>query len=182
MIAADGGYAHTVRFGVKPDVCLGDFDSLGSVPRGDFRLLEYPVRKDDTDTGLAVKYGLDAGYKRFVIYGGLGGNRRSHTVSNCQTLAGAAEKGCRAYLVDGGCFMTVIASGQSISFPPGAYSEGSKFSVFSMTSVSEGVCIGNALYNIENESFTFDYPLGAGNGFVPGKTAEISVKNGNPKR
>ena len=179
VIAADGGYGYTSQKDIAVDLCIGDFDSLESKPRGDFELLEYPVRKDDTDTGLAVKYGLSHGYRRFVIYGGLGGRRRYHTVSNFQTIAFIAENGGRGYLIENNGFVTAISSGQSIELPPGAYSPEAKLSIFSLTGTCDGVCIENMQYCLDGAALTFDYPIGAGNGFVEGQTAKISVKNGN---
>src|SRR5699024_9170857 len=51
VIAADGGYVHLTTLGVVPDILLGDFDSLDTVP--DFpNIVRHPVRKDDGDTAL----------------------------------------------------------------------------------------------------------------------------------
>ena len=88
LMAADGGYAHLEKLGLTPDGVLGDFDSLGYVPR-DAKV--FPVEKDDTDAMLAVRQGLELGYQRFVIYGGLDGPRLDHTVANFQTLQFLAD-------------------------------------------------------------------------------------------
>ena len=79
VIAADGGLRHTKKLSILPDEILGDFDSLGYVPDTG---VVYPVEKDDTDTMLAVRRGLELGFRRFVIYGGLEGRRLDHTVAN----------------------------------------------------------------------------------------------------
>ena len=70
LIAADGGYAYLQ--GQKPDLVVGDFDSLGYVPEGE-QIIRHPVQKDDTDMLLAVREGLKRGYRKFVLYGGIGG-------------------------------------------------------------------------------------------------------------
>ena len=72
VIAADGGLRHLEAQGLTADLIVGDFDSLGRVPEGD-NILRHPVEKDDTDMLLAVRTGLDRGYRIFVLYGGLGG-------------------------------------------------------------------------------------------------------------
>ena len=78
-IAADGGWLACRKTEVIPDLLLGDFDSLSTQP--DFpNILRVPVEKDDTDTMLAVKTGLERGETEFHIYGGMGGRRTDHTI------------------------------------------------------------------------------------------------------
>ena len=57
VIAADGGYAALDVLGVKANLVVGDFDSLGYVPEAE-EIVQHPVRKDDTDTLLAIRLGL----------------------------------------------------------------------------------------------------------------------------
>lgn len=71
VIAADKGLVHLEAQGIRPDLIVGDFDSLGQVPAGD-NILRHPVEKDDTDTMLAVKTALDRGMGTIVFYGCLG--------------------------------------------------------------------------------------------------------------
>ena len=60
VIAADGGLEHTQRLGIHAHEILGDFDSLGYIPE-DSRV--FPVEKDDTDAMLAVRRGLQLGFR-----------------------------------------------------------------------------------------------------------------------
>ena len=53
VLAADGGYRHCQTAGITPDLLLGDFDSLLTMPVfACFRRV--PVEKDDTDMLLAI--------------------------------------------------------------------------------------------------------------------------------
>ena len=97
VIAADKGLVHLEAQGIRPDLIVGDFDSLGRVPAGD-NILRHPVEKDDTDTMLAVKTALDRGMGTIVFYGCLGG-RLDHTYANFQTLTYLARHGAVGYLV-----------------------------------------------------------------------------------
>ena len=72
LIAADAGLLHLERLGLAPDLALGDFDSLGYVPEAP-QVEVCPVRKDDTDTMAALRRALELGYRRALIFGGLGG-------------------------------------------------------------------------------------------------------------
>ena len=76
------------------------------------------MEKDDTDTMLAVKTGLERGETEFHIYGGMGGRRTDHTVANFQALLYLARRGARGWLYGQGERYTAI-SGDSITFPAG---------------------------------------------------------------
>lgn len=78
VLAADGGYRHCQTAGITPDLLLGDFDSLESERPDNIPTHTFPVEKDDTDTMLAIRYGLEQGYQTFHLYGGTGG-RMDHT-------------------------------------------------------------------------------------------------------
>ena len=72
IIAADGGYSTLIRENIKPDIVIGDFDSLKIRPNAE-NILNLPVEKDDTDMLFAVKHALAAGYRTIVLLGGMGG-------------------------------------------------------------------------------------------------------------
>lgn len=171
LMAADGGLMHVQKLGLIPDGILGDFDSLGYVPR-DARV--FPVEKDDTDAMLAVRQGLELGYRRFVIYGGLDGPRLDHTVANFQTLQFLADHGAQGYLA-GNTYMATIVKNGSVRFSENA--EGI-ISVFCMGADANGVNIRGLQYSLENGTLSTGFPLGVSNHFV-GKAAEISVSDGS---
>ena len=171
IIAADGGLVHTEGLGIKPNLILGDFDSLGYVPTGS---TVFPVEKDDTDAMLAVKKGLEQGYTDFLLYGSLDGPRLDHTVANFQTLQYLADHGAKGMLVGKTQIVTVVKKGK-ITFP--ARNEGI-ISVFCMGADAQGVTIKGLQYPLENGTLTTGFPLGVSNHFV-GKPAEISVKEGS---
>ena len=58
-IAVDGGYSFFKRSGFVPDVLLGDLDSARGLPKKfspQTKVVRFPVRKDKTDSQLAVEY------------------------------------------------------------------------------------------------------------------------------
>ena len=171
IIAADGGFVHTQKLGITPDIILGDFDSLGYTPD---RANVFPVEKDDTDAMLAVRRGLQLGYRKFVLYGSLDGPRLDHTVANFQTLQFLADRDAVGYLVGSGQLVTVVKNG-SLSFPAGM--EGT-ISVFCMGKDAEGVTLEGLYYPLENGTLTAGFPLGVSNHFT-GAAAAITVRNGS---
>lgn len=171
VIAADGGLRHALALGLAPDVILGDFDSLGYVPD---RAQQFPVEKDDTDSMLAVRRGLEAGCRRFYLYGSLDGPRLDHTLANFQTLQFLADRGAMGYLVGKRYIATVIRNG-AIAFD--AHAQGI-LSVFCMGADARGVSLSGLRYNLENGTLTAGFPLGVSNHFI-GEKAGISVTDGS---
>ena len=171
IIAADAGYLHLKKMGIEPDILLGDFDSM-PLP-DDKKVIVYPVRKDDTDTILAIKTGFEKGYTDFVIYGGLGGDRTDHTVANIQSLAFITEKGGRGTLVGDGEYFTLIKDSEITI----GSAEDKTFSVFAYGGNAEGVTIKGSHYDVENTEFSPFFPLGVSNKFKD-KQVNIKVKKG----
>ena len=171
ILAADGGLVHVQKLGLNPNGILGDFDSLGYVPDS---AAVFPVEKDDTDAMLAVRRGLELGYKEFLLYGSLDGPRLDHTVANFQTLQFLADHGAKGYLIGNTHIVTVVKNG-SISFPATATGI---ISVFCMGSDARGVTIEGLHYSLENGTLSAGFPLGVSNHFV-GKPATIEVEDGS---
>ena len=171
IIAADGGLAHTEGLGLTPDLILGDFDSLGYVPEGS---QVFPVEKDDTDAMLAVKKGLELGYREFLLYGSLDGPRLDHSVANFQTLQYLADRGAKGMLIGKTQIVAVVKNG-TLALP--ARDDGI-VSVFCMGADARGVTIRGLKYPLENGTLSAGFPLGVSNHFI-GQPAEISVKDGS---
>ena len=170
VIAADGGLRHAISLGITPNEIIGDFDSLGYVPDTG---VVYPVEKDDTDTMLAVRRGLELGFRRFVIYGGLEGRRLDHTVANFQTLGFLARHGAVGFLV-GKDYLACAVKDGTLRFPKGAAGD---FSVFCLGPDARGVTIRGLYYEAEDITLTSFFPLGVSNHFT-GREASVTVKEG----
>ena len=171
ILAADGGLLHTQALGLTPNGIIGDFDSLGYIPEGS---TVFPVEKDDTDAMLAIKKGLELGYRAFLLYGSLDGPRLDHTVANFQALQHLADRGATGYLIGKDYIVTCVKEA-SIGFSDTA---AGIVSVFCMGQDAEGVTIKGLQYPLEKGVLTAGFPLGVSNHFV-GKSAEISVEKGS---
>ena len=171
LIAADAGLLWLRERSISPDLAVGDFDSAGFIPTG-CEVVRFPVKKDDTDSMLAVKIGMERGYSRFVLYGCYG-ERPDHTFSNYQLLLYIANHGGTAMMCCGDFYATVLAGG-SMTF---AESEEGNFSVFSLTPCSKGLNITGGLYELQNGELFADSSLGQSNAFI-GKPVRISLREG----
>ena len=171
LLAADGGLQHLEKMNLTPHGIIGDFDSLGYVPRG---AQVFPVEKDDTDAMLAARKGLELGYRDFIFYGSLDGPRLDHTVANFQTLQFLSDRGARGYLVGNNYIVTVIRE-ETVRFP--AQAEGI-LSLFCLGPDAEGITLENLHYALRDGTLTSGFPLGVSNHFI-GKSACVTVKKGS---
>ena len=171
IIAADGGYDILKKNGIKPDILLGDFDSITEVPEN-IKLIKHPVKKDDTDTFLAYKNALEKGYKNFVILGGVGG-RFDHTIANIQTLLNIAKNRGRGFLIGKNSVMTTIFN-SDIEF---SENHTGNVGVFAEGNDAYNVTISGLKYEADNVTLKADTPMGVSNEFV-GERAVIKVQNG----
>lgn len=171
IICADAGYKKAIENSIAPDLVVGDFDSLGEVPKNE-NIEVHPSEKDETDTFLAISCGIERGYKSFVIFGALGG-RLDHTFANIQLLKYLAERGMECTLHSPRETVTVLKD-RSLVF---SENERGVVSVFSLSDSSEGVTETGLKYCLENAVLTSSFPLGVSNEFI-GKESVISVKRG----
>lgn len=171
VIAADGGYDHLIKSGINPNIALGDFDSLGYIPKG-IEIIKHPAVKNDTDTMLAVKYAYDLGYRRFVFFCCLG-NALDHTLANIQIGQWLSNKNAVGIFAGNGYCLTTLKNGK-IEFDEKCKG---RISVFSVGSKALGVTEKGLRYSLDNAEISTDFPLGVSNEFT-GKKSIISVDSG----
>ncbi|MBQ3079934.1 MAG: thiamine diphosphokinase [Clostridia bacterium] len=173
VIAADGGYRYLKNAFIAPSLVAGDFDSMGdvSVPEN-IEIFRFPKEKDDTDMGLAVREGIQRGYKVFRLYGG-SGSRPDHFYANLQLLCGYAKQGYDIALICPLFNVYAVSNGAlTLSRPINTV-----LSVFSLDEVSFGVTLEGVKYTLKNARLSSAFPLGVSNEFTS-DTARISVQSG----
>jgi len=171
-IAADAGLTLAARLGVTPDLVIGDFDSLGTVPVTP-HMVRLPVRKDCTDTQAAVEAGLAHGCDRFLLLGCTGG-RPDHTYANYQLLLSLARDGREGYLIGDGYTVTAVRCG-ALHFPVGMRGT---VSVFAAGGTARGVTEEGLDYTVTDATLTPDTPIGVSNAFLDGRAGVIRVRDG----
>ena len=172
VIACDRGYRCALRCGIKPDLLVSDFDSFDGEIDESVAVRRYPVKKDDTDTLLAVRAALELGFREAELYCALGG-RLDHTLANLQTAVFAAERGMDLRILSEDTEVRALRGG-TLRLPRRV---GFSLSVFSALGEARGVSLRGTEYTLENASLSGAYPLGVSNGWAEDE-AEISVKEG----
>lgn len=173
VIAADAGYRTCRELGIVPDLLLGDFDSMEQ-PEDFANIHRSPVEKDDTDTMLAVKTGLEQGCGEFYLYGGTGGRRLDHTLANLQTLLYLRRRGARGYLYDNDFVWTVIEN-ETIRVDKTV--EWGLLSVFCLGDRARGVAETGVQYPLQGAELTAEFPLGVSNHILE-PVAMVGVETG----
>jgi thiamine pyrophosphokinase len=90
LVAVDGGLHHLKRLGIKPQLLIGDLDSVSAGELAEaidagIEVERFHPAKDQTDLELALEYALKAGYAQIVIAYPFG-NRVDHTLGNLSLL------------------------------------------------------------------------------------------------
>lgn len=174
IIAADGGYRYVQGLSIVPHILLGDFDSLGEPPAlAGVELIRHPVRKDDTDTGLALSVGWQRGYRDFALYG-CGGGRIDHLLANFQSMGRYAGMGAQVRLADPGYTAYTVSAG-SLTLPPAR--PGTLVSVFCHGQTARGVTLTGLSYPLADAELSCDWPLGVSNAYEK-EQPTVAVKEG----
>jgi thiamine pyrophosphokinase len=153
VIAADGGLRKAEQLGLRPDVVVGDGDSLA--PARLAELVEtgvechlHPADKDASDTELALRLALARGASRIVVLGALGGLRFEHALANVLLLALPELVGCAAELRDGRTVVRLIEDGGSLELRAG---DGRLVSLLPLSEVADGVTTHGLRFPLHNE-------------------------------
>lgn len=176
VVCADSGYISALKHNVKPDVLLGDFDSIGemgySVPEDDIKTIRYKVEKDQTDTQLCIDYLVEQGVFDVLVFGALGGKRFDHTFANLQLLEYGLSKGVHITIKDKNTNIFAISDGDCEI----CGKAGDKVSVFALH-LAQNITYKGLKYPLINGEITSVVPYGVSNEMT-GNTAEISVGRG----
>ncbi len=174
VIAADGGYGSLCGIGITADLLVGDFDSINALPAGNIPTKRFPVEKDDTDIGIALREGYKLGYRSFMMYGA-GGGRIDHYIANIQLLCRYSRMGCEMRLVDTECDIYALTNG-TLCLP--SCKKGTLVSVFCSGDSAEGVTLLRLKYPLDNAVLTCDMPLGISNEYASNDAACVTVRKG----
>ncbi len=117
LVCADGGSNHARRLGLRPDLIVGDLDSISAATRQwaereGIAVREYQHElKQESDTELALIAALQAGATHLIILGGLGG-RLDHSLANLALLARDELATCDAAIWDGATEVRMLWPGR----------------------------------------------------------------------
>jgi len=90
LIGVDGGTVHIFNMGLRPNVVVGDMDSipeeiLSRLTASDVEINLHPADKNETDLELALDYAIRSAHREILILAAMGG-RLDHALSNLLLL------------------------------------------------------------------------------------------------
>ncbi|CAN5861619.1 thiamine diphosphokinase [soil metagenome] len=156
IVAADGGAARAELLGLRPDIVVGDLDSLSPETVDRLRsdgveVLQHRADKDESDTELALREAISRGARQLIIVGGLGGPRVDHSLANVLLLSLPQPDGCEVVLVDGPASLRVMGlAGQDTLTLDGL--PGDLVSLLPLSERVEGVRSEGLVYALDDET------------------------------
>ncbi len=169
IVVTDGAYSRLVDLQIKPDVVIGDFDSIPNAardPRIEFIKID---SQEDTDLEKAIDYLINKGYNDINVVWATG-KRLDHTINNFATLA--KYSACNIVMIDDHSKAFVLPKKYSKY-----YEEGFALSLVPLCSVS-GIYTKNLSYNIENGNLQFGLKSGTSNSAHKSGVVKITYQDG----
>jgi thiamine pyrophosphokinase len=177
IIVCDGGVRHLQKIGIKPDVIIGDMDSIEPAQLTNYsaqgvQIIKYPASKNFTDTELALDYALNLKPAAIYIWGALGG-RIDHTLANVFLLRKGQKEGIKTYLIDEYCEAFIIDKEAAF-----VDAKGVTVSLFAFSPQVEGLSLSGFVYPLQDALLSMGELLGISN-IINKAHAKISVRAGN---
>jgi thiamine pyrophosphokinase len=175
LVGVDGGAAHLYRLGLKPNLVVGDLDSL------DNNLIQYfkaagcefavfPREKDFTDTQIALDLIRDRGFREILLLGALG-SRVDHLLSTLFSLLPLVTEGWTFKIMDPEQVLILDQGWVGIEGVPGQL-----VSLLALTPVT-GVVTTGLKYPLQDAKLDLFHPYAISNEMLSDR-AEVSWDQG----
>ncbi len=178
IIAADGGTQHCLSLGIKPDVLIGDLDSippksLASLEAAGVEIIRYLESKDETDLELAINYAVEHEAKNIQLYGLLGG-RWDMSFANVMLLSSPKYSTVAFQVVADNLEIFILRGGQSIKL---IGNPSDPVSVLPLGGNAKGVTYTGLAWSLKKANLVSGSPLGVSNHMLTDK-ATIQLASG----
>jgi len=172
FVCADGGANIAARLNLRPDIIIGDLDSVFATTRERFPHAKKIQVSDQnfTDLEKAITYLIDHGQSNIIVAGGVG-KRLDHTMGNVGALAKFSDRASISFESDDGSLRYV---GRKSEFE---YEVGSTVSLIPLTHC-DGITTSGLQYPLTNESLELGVRDGTSNR-VTASPISVTVQSGN---
>jgi len=168
LIAADGGAGWLEEIGRRPDILVGDLDSVDPavvrrLAAAGTEVIRHPAEKDASDSELALGVALERGADEVVMLGALGGGRLDHELANLLLLADPELPGRDLRIVRAGTTVRVLAGRASLELGCGP---GSVVTLLPVGGNAQGVATRGLRYPLDGETLRVGRSRGLSNEVV----------------
>jgi thiamine pyrophosphokinase len=173
VVCADGGAKHLHRLNFRPDLLVGDLDSISPVDRAWLDNLavpvrEYPAVKDETDAELAILAAMEdlpepRGQHELIVLAALG-SRPDHVLANQLLAARLAIQGWQLILTDGESMIYTLTGGQTLTLDlPVDQANPMAVSAIPVTGLVAGLTYSGLTYPLNDATLEFGSTRGVSN-------------------
>ena len=179
VIAADSGAAWLEGIGVRPDLVVGDMDSidpalLDRLAGEGAKIERHEPDKEESDAELAVERAVEAAAGEVVILGALGGERVDHELANLLLLADARWRGSRLRIVRGGTTVRALRGDERLDLEA---AEGDLVTLLAIEGDAIGVRTKGLRFPLDGETLEVGRSRGLSNQ-VEHVPASVSLERG----
>ena len=182
IICADGGTRHALALGLKPNLIVGDLDSVtdDELQKANAKTIQYPRDKNETDLELALDHALEQKPTSILIIAALG-NRLDQTLGNISLLSDPRLATLECRLDDGAeevFFCRGRSKAQSRAVSRGI--EGRRGDIVSLipwNGAVQGIRTHGLRWPLNNESLYPNKTRGISNEMLDA-AAEVSIETG----
>ena len=180
LVAADGGARWLAAQGLRPNLVVGDLDSLDRreierLQESGARVVPQPAEKDASDTELAVEAAITAGADRIVLVGAFGGSRVDHELANLMLLVEPAFSQVDLRLQRSSTLVRGISGNRSLVIEAEV---GETVTLLPLGSDAIGVSTRGLRYALDQETLLMGRSRGLSN-VVIGQPASVSIRAGS---
>ncbi len=178
IFAADSGATTAFSFGKKPELVIGDFDSLDEKILKKFqddnsqtKIIQFPKEKDETDTQLAIEKAIEQKATKITVIGGIEGDRVDHVLANIFLLTAYDMP---IYFVNGDIMCWIAKGTKTVSI------EGNKNDLISLIPLQQdvtGITTLNLQYALTDGTLSFGKSHGISN-VMTDKKATVTFAKG----
>jgi len=180
IICADGAARYLMQLDMTPDILMGDLDSIDATDiewmrNKGVRIETYPVRKDFTDTDLALEFAMELNPTYITLIGGMG-SRWDHSIGNIMLLHKLLERGIKGSIINENNKVTITSDSLEVFIR-----DGEIISIIPITPLVKGVTLRGMEYPLNNHDIHMGQTIGISNvlkderGFIKLKEGKLLV-------
>jgi thiamine pyrophosphokinase len=186
IVAADGGWEKALSLGLRPDLLVGDADSLSEARFAELAAEGVPIErspaaKDESDTELALLAAIRRGATHVTVLGALGGMRFDHALANVGLLELPHADAAAVELLDGSTRVRLIRAPAADGGAAGCLLDGREGDLVSLLPLSVpalGVTTDGLLYPLRDETLPAGPARGLSNVRVSAR-ASVTLRHGH---